>query len=940
MAELSLSRTFTVADRRWRITVNPIPVYPYRVEDWHAWAGVGIVFLITFLMVRNQIAGIRTSLLDEQRLNEITREVEHRRVTEKSLLLHSEIIKQMAEGVCLVRLSDGKVIYTNPGFDNLFGYDSDELIGKHFSVINAPTGKNPEDTAGEIIAAIAMQGTWQGEILSEKKDGTSIRCWANISRFQTEDHGTVAVSVHDDITERKQVEQALKFSEERFRCLVETISDWIWEVDTNAVYTYVSPKVKELLGYEPEEVLGKRPFDFMPLGEADRISGIFASTIELGQAFSGLENTNIHKDGREIVVESNGIPVRDSQGILTGYRGIDRDMTERKQAEMETRKAASYLDNASDSIIVLNNQAEIIRVNKEFTKLWEYAADEVIGLPLTTVFPESEIPKHKQEMATAGSTKQARNFETVALTKSGLKIPLHIRGTGIFNPQGELEGFLGVFRDISTQKEAERALINSEEKYRMIFEGSPLGIMHFDERGIATACNQKFAEIIGAPMEQIPGFNMLKQLKDKKMKTAVESSLSGAAGHYEGDYLSVMGNKLTFVKADYAPMLSKERGILGGISLWEDITDRKQAEDEVKKSEARFKTLASNIPGIIYRCANDTDWTVEYMSDEIKTISGYPASDFLNQVRSYASIIHPDDRQRVEDTVSNLVDQKKPFALEYRIVAANGKVRWIFERGQATYDEQGNVLWLDGANFDVTDRKEAEEKLNVYLAQLQKSNKELSDFAYIVSHDLKEPIRAVNSLTQWILADYGEQFDEAGREKIDLLLGRVRRMNDLVEGILHYSRAGHLKRNKTRIDLNMLVQEVIDVIENRQSVAIQTEGTLPVILAERTSIYQIFQNLIGNAMKYIDKPDGKIRISGKEQDKSWRFCVEDNGPGIEKKDYQKIFQLFGVLHPRDRVEASGVGLAVVKKIVEMYGGKVWVDSEVGKRSSFYFSLPK
>jgi len=255
------------------------------------------------------------------------------------------------------------------------------------------------------------------------------------------------------------------------------------------------------------------------------------------------------------------------------------------------------------------------------------------------------------------------------------------------------------------------------------------------------------------------------------------------------------------------------------------------------------------------------------------------------------------------------------------------------------FDGDGNFAGSFAVITDITERRQTEEKLNMYLSQLEKANKELSDFAYIVSHDLKEPIRAVHSLAKWIVTDYADKFDDKGKEKIYLLMGRVRRINDLIEGILRYSRAGRLIGEKTEADLSQIAFEIISILSPPGHIHIEIEGKLPVVLCEKTSMAQVFQNLLGNAVKYMDKTEGEIKISSSNDGEFWKICVSDNGPGIAKKDYHKIFQMFSVLQPRDHLEASGVGLAIVKKIIDMYGGNVWVESGTGKGCRFYFTIP-
>lgn len=259
---------------------------------------------------------------------------------------------------------------------------------------------------------------------------------------------------------------------------------------------------------------------------------------------------------------------------------------------------------------------------------------------------------------------------------------------------------------------------------------------------------------------------------------------------------------------------------------------------------------------------------------------------------------------------------------------------------QMTEDLQRRTTSIENLNREIEHRKKAEQRQAQLLEELKKTNRELNDFAYITSHDLKAPLRGIATLANWISTDYADKLDEQGRKQINLLTGRVNRMHNLIDGILQYSRIGRVKEEKVVVNLNEFVPEVIDMIAPPENITITVENELPTIECERTRIMQVFQNLIGNAVKYMDKPQGRIKVGCVEENGFWKFSVADNGPGIEEKYFEKIFQIFQTLSPRDEVESTGIGLSLVKKIVEMYGGKVWVESKPGKGSTFFFTLPK
>ncbi len=252
---------------------------------------------------------------------------------------------------------------------------------------------------------------------------------------------------------------------------------------------------------------------------------------------------------------------------------------------------------------------------------------------------------------------------------------------------------------------------------------------------------------------------------------------------------------------------------------------------------------------------------------------------------------------------------------------------------------------------EIADRTRAEEeirRLNVELemrvqqrtAQLTSANEELKNFAYIVSHDLKAPLRNISQLVTWLVADYVAAFDAQGKEYADLLLSRVKRMDNLINGVLEYSRAGSVADQDEPVALNRLLSDVLDTLSPPPQIRVTAPPDLPMLEGDPTRIAQVFQNLIGNAIKFIGSSQGEIVVNCADAGEFWQFAVTDNGPGIEPQHHEKIFQIFQTLHSRDEHESTGVGLTIVKKIVEFYGGNIWVESQSGQGSTFKFTWPK
>ena len=239
---------------------------------------------------------------------------------------------------------------------------------------------------------------------------------------------------------------------------------------------------------------------------------------------------------------------------------------------------------------------------------------------------------------------------------------------------------------------------------------------------------------------------------------------------------------------------------------------------------------------------------------------------------------------------------------------------------------------------DITERIDNELQLKEYATSLEKINKELDQFAYIVSHDLKAPLRAINNLSTWIEEDIQENIQAETQKNFSMLRGRIQRMEMLINGVLEYSRAGRLKTESTAIDMNHFIKDVIFNLAPPDNFEIKIQSKLPTIEGEKVVLDQVFSNLISNAIKYNDNPNPTIQIGYENQVGVHCFFVQDNGPGIEEEFHEKIFGIFQTLNARDSIESTGVGLSIVKKIIEEKSGRVWVESSTGKGSKFIFTL--
>jgi PAS domain S-box-containing protein len=257
-------------------------------------------------------------------------------------------------------------------------------------------------------------------------------------------------------------------------------------------------------------------------------------------------------------------------------------------------------------------------------------------------------------------------------------------------------------------------------------------------------------------------------------------------------------------------------------------------------------------------------------------------------------------------------------------------------------DSNGNIIGIIGFAIDITERKQAEEVLDFTMKELERSNKELEQFAYVASHDLQEPLRMVASFTQLLEMQYKDKLDEDAIEYISFAVDGAKRMQSLISDLLAYSRVTSYAGEFEEVDLNKVIEEVLFNLEIviEENNAVITNETLLKISADYSQMVQVFQNIIGNALKYRSKKTPKIHISSRKEDDKWLFSVKDNGIGIDPEYSEKIFQIFRRLHTREEYEGTGIGLAITKRIIERHGGKIWVESEPGNGSVFFFTIPK
>jgi len=505
-----------------------------------------------------------------------------------------------------------------------------------------------------------------------------------------------------------------------------------------------------------------------------------------------------------------------------------------------------------------------------------------------------------------------------------------------------LGGIVLIIRaDAMRRRSAEMAVERERQFLRLVVDSIPGLVSVKSQEGRYVLANKALAQAYGATVPCVEGkteedFSPSPEQADSHRRDDLEVIAARRAATVPEEAITYRDGTTHWLSTVRIPLPREDGSCSQLLVVATDITQRKQAEEDLRESFSLLEaTLESTADGIL-------------VVDGLGKIKGFNARFMELWQIPETALKSRDDETAISAALSRL---KEPdlFLAKVRDMYAHperesldilefidGRIIERSSRPQRLGDRIVGRVW---SFRDVTDRHQAEQKQTALLRQVAEINEELSHFAYVVSHDLKAPLRGIKLITEWLCTDYGDKLGDDAKEQLDLLQSRVARMHNLIDGVLQYSRVGRVTEETMPVDLNELIPSIIDGIAPPEHIDIVVEAGLPVLEGEKTRITQVFQNLIGNAVKFLDKPAGEVRVGCVQDGDFWRFSISDNGPGIEEKYFDRIFRLFQTLVPRDEFESTGVGLALVKKTVEMYGGRIWVESQVGLGSTFLFTLP-
>jgi PAS domain S-box-containing protein len=770
-----------------------------------------------------------------------------------------------------------------------------------------------------------------------------------------------------DITERKRMEEQLRQSEERFRSLVETMRVGLSAVDANGVITYVNDQMCRMLGYSKEEIIGHPTTDFYAEESRKRQEEMFAKRRKGLKDPTPYEITWVTKDGWKVDTILTPTPGYSAGGEFNSSFAMFTDITERKRMEGQLRASEERFrmlaDDAPFAITIMAPDRHFEYLNPMFTKIFGYTKEDVTdkGTWLAKAYPDEEYRNKVSslwERDFAEGLKIGERYPRVFTVrcKDGQDKIIDFKTEDLRDGKQYL-----VYEDITERVKAEEALRQSEELYRTLIETTKVGVSAIDENGILTYANEKFCEIWGYAADEIMGrrvFDFLDEENLNILKEQLAKRKEGAREPYEIAWTRKDGQKVPTILAP-TPIIDAEGRFRGSYGFMTDITERKRMEEQLRQSEERFRNLVETMS--VGLSTIDAKGVITYVNDHLCTMLGYSMEEIIGHPTTdfYAE----ESRKRQEETFAKRrKGMKDPTPYEITWRRKDGRRVDTILTPTPGFSVSGEFTGSFAIITDITERKQMEERLQRYAAELERSNEEVKNFAYIVSHDLRVPLvnlKGYSAELRSALQVVGANFDAAlphlneekrsevamalhedAPEALEFITNSVTRMDSFINAILTLSRLGRRDLKPEPLDMNALIKPIVDTLAHqiREHGITLTVGSLPQVAADRTAMEQIMGNILGNAVKYLDASrPGRIEVTAATNNGETIFSICDNGRGIAQEDMDKVFAPFRRAGKQD-TPGEGMGMAYVQTLVRRLGGRIWCESELGKGTTFSFAI--
>ncbi len=899
----------------------------------------------------------------------IFNDITDKKWSEEMLYKLFKVVEQSPVSIMITDIR-GRIEFVNPKFTEMSGYDLKGLIGETPGILKS--GKQSNEFYRKFWERILSGKEWSGRFCNRKKDGELYWDSSHVSSVKDES-GKIKnfIAIKEDISDQIKMLGELEKSEKRFRDISLSMADWIWEVDNNAVYTFVSGNVKEILGYEPEELIGKTPFQIMSRDEAGRTEVIFNDISEKKEPLVDLEYYSIRKDGSDVCLLANGVPII-NEGELVGYRGVDKDITKRKFLE---RKQTTLIYDMKKRVRELKCLYGFSRlVAQPGISLDEILEGLINLMPLSWQYPEitcTRIILDDKEYRT-GNYKLTKWILMADIMVNGKK-----KGTiDVCYLEEEAELYQGPFlkeeRDLLDeiaerlgkvieqkkfeedlahyQKHLEELVENRTRDIRVLSQAvsfSPASVIIADSEGVIEYVNPKFEEMTGYTANEVVGQNVSILRSGENTKREYEDlwKTIKSGKEWRGELHNRRKNGENYWASTSIKAIKEDDGVIRHfIGLQEDITRRKEAENALQESEERFRALVQNSNDIIYII--DTDGTYRYASPSHKRILGYSNDDLYG--RKLLDFVHLDDYEEIKNKFMKVIERPEEInAVVFRHLHKNGSWRWLEATGLNMLDNPA-IKGIVGNARDITERKNAEDELKRAKEDAETANRAKSEFLANMSHEIRTPMNAIIGMNHLLMntdlslkqKDYTEKIERASKDLMSLL-------NELLD--FSKIEAVRMKIENIDFDINDVFNNLSNMVSGKAfekglELIFEISKEVPVCLVgDPFRLGQVLNNLADNAVKFTES--GEIVISvdlvedrGREVELC--FSIRDTGIGLSQDIVSSIFESFTQKDTSTKRKYGGIGLglAISKSLVELMGGGINVESEPGRGSRFFFTL--
>ncbi|HEY9206715.1 MAG TPA: PAS domain S-box protein [Candidatus Methanoperedens sp.] len=875
---------------------------------------------------------------------------EHREADDR-IRLQSQILETMEDGVNLIRASDNIIVYTNPGFERMFGYEPGSMIGLHASVLNAPAEKNPQEIAAEISVSLNEKGEWRGEIYNIRKNGTKFWCSINISAFQHPEHGKVWITVHTDITERKRMEEELNKSKQLLERTFSSLSDAVFIIDSETAKIIDCNKAAStIFGYDKEEMIG-RITAFLHVDEAalaDFRKQLYAAAEEKG--FLHIPEFRMkRKNGDFFFTENTVTPLVDDIGKRLGWVSVVRDITERKATEEALReseeKFRGIFEQSPIAIELYDREGKLIDANRSCLDLFGVTnIESVKGFKL---FDDPNIPGEAKKRLSNGENteyesifdfelvKKMHLYETI---KSG-KCYINVLIIPLMTEERE-PAYLVHVRNITERKRVEEKLREGERFLANIFESiqDGIGIIDKDLNIIRTNPTTESWYPHNMPLVGKKCYEAYHgQSKPCEVCPSRKTLETGESTHGIVPKGGPDGEVIGWLEIYSFPMIDTATGQLrGAIEYVRDITERKRVEVALQESETRYRTLFENAVDAIFilDAEGKNAGNIVAANQAAAQMHGYSINELLSM--KIMELDTPDVAKAAPKNIRHILGGERIKKDIYH----RRKDGTVFPvEMNAGLLELGNHKYILAFDRDITERKLAEEAIKKYTKELEESKRLKELFIDIMHHDLINPLSTSHGYIELLMEN------ETSTERmayLDTIKRNLIRGTELIDSATRYSKLENVESIELEyMDLKVVIDEVIETLvplATKAGMRIENNISLGMPAKCNKIIQEVFDNFISNAIKYASK-GGKVLVSGEDGGGFWRIKVTDFGEGISDTDKTRIFERFSRMEKRG-VKGSGLGLAIVRRIVELHNGRIHVEDNPEGGAIFIVDIPK